>query len=59
MTAVETIIKCLEDNRYFIGNDLFEAINKAKEIEKQQIKEAYNKGFNQDYYDPDFDNDED
>ena len=61
MTAVEWLVETL-NKKY--GNDDFiitfiNEIEQAKEMEKEQIKYAYNKGFNQGYYDPDFDNDED
>ena len=40
-TAVEKIIYCLEQNQYYIGNDLYEVLKEAIEIEKQQIIEAH------------------
>lgn len=33
-TAVEFLERFMKQNQYFIGNDLFEAINQAKQIEK-------------------------
>jgi len=40
-TAVNFLIKFMEQNQYFIGNDLHEAFKQAKELEKQQLIEAY------------------
>lgn len=40
-TAVNFLIKFMEQNEYYIGNDLFEAFKKAKELEKQQLIESY------------------
>lgn len=40
-TAVEKIIYCLEQNQYYIGNDLYEVLKEAIEIEKQQIIDAH------------------
>ena len=42
MTAVEWFLTELEKRQYFIGNDMLEAYNKAKEMEKQQIIDAFN-----------------
>ena len=36
MTAVEFLIDWMKKNQYFIGNDLLQAVEQAKEIEKQQ-----------------------
>ncbi len=44
LTAVEWFLKELENMQYFIGNDMLEAFKEAKELEKQQIIEAYVKG---------------
>jgi hypothetical protein len=63
-TAVEFLgyelnVKLFND----ISPELWEQVNEifkqAKEMEKQRIDDAFNKGFNKGYYDPNFDNDED
>jgi hypothetical protein len=41
-TAVEWFFNELERMQYFIGNDMLEALKQAKEMEKQQIIDAYN-----------------
>ena len=41
MTAVETLLDWLGKNHYYIGNDLLEKVEELKEIEKQQIIDAY------------------
>lgn len=38
-TSVDTIIKFMEDNQYFIGNDLYEFLKQAKEMEKEKMIE--------------------
>jgi hypothetical protein len=43
-TAVELLLYWMEQNQYFIGNDLLKDAEQAKEIEKQQIIDAYNAG---------------
>jgi hypothetical protein len=43
-TAVEWLFNWMENNQYFIGNDLLKAIEQAKEMEKQQIIKAHNVG---------------
>jgi hypothetical protein len=35
-TAVEWLFNWMENNQYFIGNDLLKTIEQAKEMEKQQ-----------------------
>ena len=35
-TAVEWLIDWMGKNQYFIGNDLLEAVEQAKEMEKEQ-----------------------
>ena len=40
-TAVEWLIYWMEQNQYFIGNDLLKLIKQAKEMEKEQIIEAH------------------
>ena len=44
-TAVEWLIDWIGKSQYFIGNDLLQAVQQAKAIEKEQIKAAYNKGY--------------
>ena len=53
MTAVEWFKTELEKMQYFIGNDMLEAYKQALEMEKQQIIEAYDKGYDDfDVYQP-------
>ena len=40
-TAVEWFFSELERMQYFIGNDMLQAYKQAKEMEKQQIIDAY------------------
>ena len=40
-TAVEWLFSELERMQYFIGNDMLEAFEKAKAMEKEQIIDAY------------------
>ncbi len=42
-TAVEWIIDGMSTNPDFIGNDLLQAANQARTMEKQQIIEAWQK----------------
>ncbi len=44
-TAVEYLIDWMGKNQYFIGNDLLQAVDQAKEMEKEQIKDAHIEGF--------------
>ena len=39
-TAVDSIIEFMKNNQYFIGNDLYEFMKQAKEMEKEQIEDA-------------------
>ena len=39
-TAVEYLIGYMSKNQYFIGNDLLEAFEQAKQMEKEQIMKA-------------------
>jgi hypothetical protein len=39
-TAVEWLVDWMDKNQYFIGNDLIQAVEQAKEMEKKQITEA-------------------
>ena len=48
-TAVEYLIDWMGKNQYFIGNDLLQAVEQAKEIEKEQIMRAYDIGSNKGY----------
>jgi hypothetical protein len=43
-TAVDWFFNELQRMQYFIGNDMVEAYNQAKKMEKQQIIDAYNEG---------------
>jgi hypothetical protein len=36
-TAVEWLLDWMEKNQYFIGNDLLQSVEEAKEMEKEQI----------------------
>jgi hypothetical protein len=45
MTAVEWVLDWMDKNQYFIGNDLLQAVEQAKEIEKEQ-KQRFNKFLN-------------
>ena len=40
-TAVEWFFSELERMQYFIGNDMLESLKQAKEMEKQQIIDAF------------------
>jgi hypothetical protein len=44
LTAVEWVLDWMDKNQYFIGNDLLKAVEEAKEMEKEQIKDAYLNG---------------
>jgi len=56
MTAVEYLIDWIGKNQYFIGNDLFAALQQAKEIEKQQIIDAAYFGHLKGWVDDGFEN---
>lgn len=43
-TATEWLFEWMENKQYFIGNDLLDAFNQAKEMEKYQIVTAYKCG---------------
>ena len=43
-TAVEWLLDWMDENQYFIGNDLLQAVEQAKEKENQQIKFFFDKG---------------
>ncbi len=44
-TAVEWFFSELERMQYFIGNDMLQAYKQAKEMEKQQIIDAWFGGY--------------
>jgi hypothetical protein len=44
-TAVELLLDFMSKNEYFIGNDLLQVIEQAKEIEKNQIIKAFTRGY--------------
>jgi hypothetical protein len=48
-TAVELFLKELIKMDYFIGNDMLQAFEQAKEMEKEQIKDAYKFGIADEY----------
>jgi hypothetical protein len=56
MTAVEYLIKNLI---FFYSKNWDAIVDQAKKMEKQQIDDAWDKGYKQGKYDPYFDNDED
>jgi hypothetical protein len=41
-TAVEWLVDWMGKSQYFIGNDLLQAVEQAKEMEKKQIVGAWN-----------------
>lgn len=43
-TAIKQLIDFLGQNQYFIGNDLFNEFARVQQINKEQIKEAFNEG---------------
>ena len=56
-TATKWLFEWMENKQYFIGNDLLDAFNQAKEMEKQQIIDAHTLGYiigggNGDLYNP-------
>ncbi len=51
-TAVEYLIGYMSKNQYFIGNDLLEAFEQAKQMEKEQIVEAFYEGMKTNPFDP-------
>jgi hypothetical protein len=44
-TAVQWFFEWMDNNQYFIGNDLLEAFNQAKEMEIQQKEVDYQSGY--------------
>jgi hypothetical protein len=51
-TAVEYLLEQIRNNKFIGASEQIEVIYAAKEIEKQQIKEAYLRGIKN--YDPTF-----
>ena len=51
-TAVEWLVEQIRNNKFVIALEQIEAIDQAKIMEKQQIKEAYLRGIKN--YDPTF-----
>ena len=45
-TAVEWLVNWMSNNQYFIGNDLLDAIEQAKQMEKEQLNIARLDGIN-------------
>ena len=45
MTTVETLLKWLGKNYYYIGNDLLKKVEKLKLIEKQKEKDNFIGGY--------------
>ena len=43
-TAVNWLIDWIGKNQYFIGNDLLQAVQQAKAMEKEQIVKAWDLG---------------
>jgi hypothetical protein len=47
MTAVEWVLDWMSKNQYFIGNDLLKAVEQVKQMEKEHIINAYDRGHNE------------
>jgi hypothetical protein len=45
-TSVEWLEDFMKKNQYFIGNDLLQAFEQAKEMHKKEIKTAFDYGMN-------------
>jgi hypothetical protein len=43
-TAVQYLIQYMMNNQYFVGNDLADVFEQAKEMEREQIEQAYIQG---------------
>ena len=43
-TAVEWLMDQMEQMQYFIGNDLYNAVKEAKQMEREQIMDAHIEG---------------
>ena len=50
MTSIEWVFNYMQKMQYFIGNDLLEAFEKAKEMHKQEIIDAFDNGVEDDGY---------
>jgi hypothetical protein len=48
-SSIDFLIDWMSKNEYFIGNDLLKEIEKAKEMHKQEIMDAYRFGLSDDY----------
>lgn len=44
-TPVEWLLNWMEGNRYFIGNDLLEAVEKAKDMDETDSVDDYMQGY--------------
>ena len=49
MTSVEFLIDWMGKNHYFIGNDLLQTVEQAKEMEKQEKHAEYMRGWKDGY----------
>jgi len=45
MTPVETLLDWLGKNHYYIGNELLEKVEELKQMDKQQMKDAFIGGY--------------
>lgn len=48
-SSIDFLIDWMSKNEYFIGNDLLKEIEKAKEMHKQEIIDAYKFGISDEY----------
>jgi hypothetical protein len=48
-TAVEWLVDWMGKNQYFIGNDLLQAVEQAKAMEREQMEEIHIDGVEQGY----------
>jgi len=44
-TAMQQLIEFMEQNQYFIGNDLYEKQKELLKLEQKQIEDAYDEGY--------------
>jgi hypothetical protein len=44
MTSIEWLKDWMSKNQYFIGNDLLEVFEQAKQMHKQEIIDAFSRG---------------
>lgn len=51
-TAVSWLLEWKKSNQYFIGNDLLQAVEQARQMEKEQIVNAWRNGDNDSMYEP-------